>query len=102
MSVARPAGVRLMATDAVKVPSLGDSVTDGTVLKLLKAEGDFVAVDEQILVLETAKLSIDVRSQIAGKITKLHVKERKCLCVCVSVCLCICRVAVPTRWGVLC
>jgi pyruvate/2-oxoglutarate dehydrogenase complex dihydrolipoamide acyltransferase (E2) component len=53
----------------VNVPSMGDSISEGTIVQWTKAEGDSVAQDEVIVVLETDKVSIDVRAPEAGKLT---------------------------------
>ncbi|ETN00137.1 hypothetical protein PPTG_18305, partial [Phytophthora nicotianae INRA-310] len=47
------------ATD-VPVPSMGDSISEGTVVEWLKQPGDAVAEDEVVVVLETDKVSVDV------------------------------------------
>ena len=54
-----------MATD-VKVPTLGESITEATVGQWLKAAGDAVALDEPIVSLETDKVSVEVPSPVAG------------------------------------
>ncbi len=54
-----------MATE-VKVPTLGESVTEATVGEWLKQPGDAVAVDEPIASLETDKVAVDVPSPVAG------------------------------------
>ena len=54
-----------MATD-VKVPTLGESITEATVGQWLKAPGDTVALDEPIVSLETDKVSVEVPSPVAG------------------------------------
>ena len=63
-----------MATDIV-VPSLGESVTEATIAKLLKKVGDTVKVDENICELETEKVSMEVPSPVAGTIMSLEVVE---------------------------
>ncbi|WP_336986169.1 2-oxoglutarate dehydrogenase complex dihydrolipoyllysine-residue succinyltransferase [Altererythrobacter aquiaggeris] len=50
----------------VKVPSLGESVTEATIGEWLKKPGDAVAIDEPIASLETDKVAIEVPSPIAG------------------------------------
>ncbi|MFZ9395699.1 MAG: 2-oxoglutarate dehydrogenase complex dihydrolipoyllysine-residue succinyltransferase [Erythrobacter sp.] len=50
----------------VKVPVLGESVTEATVGEWLKQPGDAVAVDEPIASLETDKVAVDVPSPVAG------------------------------------
>jgi 2-oxoglutarate dehydrogenase E2 component (dihydrolipoamide succinyltransferase) len=54
-----------MATD-VKVPALGESITEGTLAEWLKKPGEAVAVDEPIASLETDKVSVEVPSPVAG------------------------------------
>ncbi|MHA6318186.1 2-oxoglutarate dehydrogenase complex dihydrolipoyllysine-residue succinyltransferase [Altererythrobacter sp. CAU 1778] len=54
-----------MATE-VKVPTLGESVTEATVGEWLKQPGDAVAADEPICSLETDKVAVDVPSPVAG------------------------------------
>jgi len=60
-----------MATKAVKLPSMGESITSGTVQSWLKKEGDFVRADEVVVVIESDKLSQEIRSPEAGVIAKL-------------------------------
>ncbi|QNM82572.1 2-oxoglutarate dehydrogenase complex dihydrolipoyllysine-residue succinyltransferase [Sphingomonas sabuli] len=63
-----------MATD-VKVPALGESITEGTLAQWLKKSGDTVAADEPIASLETDKVTVDVPSPIAGVLTETVAKE---------------------------
>ncbi|WP_290438453.1 biotin/lipoyl-containing protein, partial [Sphingobium phenoxybenzoativorans] len=63
-----------MATE-VKVPALGESVTEATVGQWLKKPGDAVALDEPIASLETDKVAIDVPSPVAGVLGQQLVKE---------------------------
>jgi len=63
-----------MATE-VKVPTLGESVTEATVGQWLKKPGDAVAVDEPIASLETDKVAVEVPSPVAGVIAELIAKE---------------------------
>ncbi|KAL3657138.1 hypothetical protein V7S43_017932 [Phytophthora oleae] len=53
----------------VPVPSMGDSISEGTVVEWIKKTGDYVAEDEVVVVLETDKVSVDVRAPKAGTIT---------------------------------
>ncbi|KAG3073003.1 Dihydrolipoyllysine-residue succinyltransferase component of 2-oxoglutarate dehydrogenase complex [Phytophthora idaei] len=53
----------------VPVPSMGDSISEGTVVEWNKKAGDYVAEDEVVVVLETDKVSVDVRAPKAGTIT---------------------------------
>ncbi|WP_435417246.1 2-oxoglutarate dehydrogenase complex dihydrolipoyllysine-residue succinyltransferase [Parerythrobacter aurantius] len=59
-----------MATE-IKVPQLGESVTEGTIGEWLKQPGDAVAVDEPIASLETDKVAVEVPSPVAGIIGEL-------------------------------
>ena len=59
----------------LKVPTLGESVTEATVGTWFKKAGDKVAVDEMICELETDKVTIEVPSTINGVVSKIIVKE---------------------------
>lgn len=59
----------------IKVPTLGESITEATVARWLKKEGDVVAVDTPLVELETDKITIEVNAASAGKITKIVVHE---------------------------
>ncbi|MDG5750903.1 2-oxoglutarate dehydrogenase complex dihydrolipoyllysine-residue succinyltransferase [Qipengyuania sp. XHP0211] len=61
-----------MATE-VKVPTLGESVTEASVGELLKQVGDAVAVDEPIISLETDKVAVEAPSPVAGVIKEFKV-----------------------------
>jgi 2-oxoglutarate dehydrogenase E2 component (dihydrolipoamide succinyltransferase) len=63
-----------MATE-VKVPTLGESVTEATVGQWLKKPGDAVAADEPIASLETDKVAVEVPSPVAGVMGEQLVKE---------------------------
>src|SRR5258708_7405496 len=58
-----------MATD-VQVPTLGESITEGTLAEWLKKPGEAVAADEPIASLETDKVSVEVPSPVAGVLTE--------------------------------
>ena len=59
----------------LKVPTLGESVTEATVGTWFKKAGDNVAIDEMICELETDKVTIEVPSTIDGVVSKIIVKE---------------------------
>ncbi|MCE7795682.1 2-oxoglutarate dehydrogenase complex dihydrolipoyllysine-residue succinyltransferase [Sphingobium sufflavum] len=59
----------------VKVPVLGESVTEATVGQWLKKPGDVVAADEPIVSLETDKVAVDVPSPVAGVLSAQLVAE---------------------------
>ncbi|MYZ49295.1 2-oxoglutarate dehydrogenase complex dihydrolipoyllysine-residue succinyltransferase [Propylenella binzhouense] len=63
-----------MATD-IKVPTLGESVTEATVGQWFKKEGDQVAQDEPLVELETDKVTIEVPAPSAGRLEAITVKE---------------------------
>jgi len=62
-------------SDRILVPVLGESVTEATVAKWLKNEGDKVNADEAIVELETDKVNIEVPAPSGGTIEKISVKE---------------------------
>ncbi|BCS34392.1 acetyltransferase component of pyruvate dehydrogenase complex [Luteitalea sp. TBR-22] len=57
------------------LPSLGDNVKAGDVLRVLVKAGDVVAVDQAVLELETDKATVEVPSTIAGTVAEVKVKE---------------------------
>jgi 2-oxoglutarate dehydrogenase E2 component (dihydrolipoamide succinyltransferase) len=63
-----------MATD-VHVPTLGESITEGTLAQWLKQPGEAVAADEPIASLETDKVTVEVPSPVAGVLSEQSVKE---------------------------
>ena len=62
-------------SEKILVPVLGESITEATVAKWLKNEGDSVEVDEPIVELETDKVNLEVPSPISGKLTKINSKD---------------------------
>ena len=63
-----------MAQD-VKVPALGESITEATVARWLKQVGDSVHMDEPIAELETDKINVEVNAPVAGTLTAQKAKE---------------------------
>jgi 2-oxoglutarate dehydrogenase E2 component (dihydrolipoamide succinyltransferase) len=63
-----------MATD-VQVPTLGESITEGTLAQWLKKPGEAVAADEPIASLETDKVTVEVPSPVAGVLSETLAKE---------------------------
>jgi 2-oxoglutarate dehydrogenase E2 component (dihydrolipoamide succinyltransferase) len=59
----------------IKVPAMGESVTEATVARWFKKEGDAVARDEPVLELETDKVTVEVPAPAAGAIESIDVKE---------------------------
>ncbi len=68
------AGDNEMATE-ITVPTLGESVTEATVAKWLKAPGDAVAVDEPLVELETDKVTLEVNATAAGTLAEIVAPE---------------------------
>ena len=62
-------------TTEVKVPALGESITEGTLGQWLKKPGEAVKADEAIASLETDKVAIEVNAPVAGVIGALTVNE---------------------------
>lgn len=61
----------------IVVPTLGESVSEATVAKWLKKEGEVVSADEPIVELETDKVTLEVNAPEAGTIRKIIVAEGK-------------------------
>jgi 2-oxoisovalerate dehydrogenase E2 component (dihydrolipoyl transacylase) len=59
----------------VTMPQLGESVTEGTITRWLKAEGDEIALDEPLAEVDTDKVNAELPSPVAGRIEKLLVSE---------------------------
>ena len=59
----------------IKVPPLGESVTEATVARWTKAVGDHIGKDENLVELETDKVTLDVPSPVDGKVISLSVSE---------------------------
>jgi 2-oxoglutarate dehydrogenase E2 component (dihydrolipoamide succinyltransferase) len=59
----------------IRVPTLGESVTEATIGKWFKKAGDLVAVDEPLVELETDKVTIEVPAPAAGVLTDVAVKD---------------------------
>ena len=65
-------------SENILVPVLGESITEATVAKWLKKEGDNVEADEAIVELETDKVNLEVPSPINGILYKIkHTKDIK-------------------------
>ena len=60
---------------SVTMPALGESVTEGTVTRWLKQEGEQVEVDEPLLEVSTDKVDTEIPSPAAGILTKILVSE---------------------------
>ena len=62
-------------SEIVKMPALGESVTEGTVVRWLKEVGEEIAVDEPLLEVSTDKVDTEVPSPIAGTLQKILVQD---------------------------
>ncbi|MEI6295219.1 MAG: biotin/lipoyl-containing protein, partial [Actinomycetes bacterium] len=60
-------------TFSVTMPALGESVTEGTVTRWLKNEGDHVNVDEPLLEVSTDKVDTEIPSPVSGTLTRIVV-----------------------------
>ena len=62
-------------SEKILVPVLGESITEATISKWLKNEGDTVDADEPIVELETDKVNLEVPSPVKGVLTKINSKD---------------------------
>jgi len=62
-------------SEKILVPVLGESITEATIAKWLKNEGDTVEADEAIVELETDKVNLEVPSPIEGVLSKINSKD---------------------------
>ena len=62
-------------SDKIIVPTLGESVTEATVSKWLKSQGEKVSADEPIVELETDKVNVEVPAPSNGFLELISVKE---------------------------
>src|SRR3569623_1775296 len=75
----------------IRVPTLGESVTEATIGRRFKKAGDAVAVDEPLVALETDKVTIEVPAPSAGTLGEIVAKDGEtvagvALLVLISVC----------------
>ncbi len=62
-------------TTEIRVPALGESVTEATIAKWLKSEGDAIVADEPLVELETDKVSVEAPAPAAGVLAEIVAKE---------------------------
>ena len=62
-------------TIEIRVPTLGESVTEATVATWFKKPGDSVSIDEMLCELETDKVTVEVPSPVTGRLQEIIVKE---------------------------
>ncbi|WP_153398384.1 2-oxoglutarate dehydrogenase, E2 component, dihydrolipoamide succinyltransferase [Ornithinicoccus halotolerans] len=70
-----PSGGGDSGGETVTMPALGESVTEGTVTRWLKSEGDTVEVDEPLLEVSTDKVDTEIPSPVAGVLTRILAQE---------------------------
>src|SRR6266498_3021767 len=70
-----PAAAAGGETVTVRMPELGESITEGTITRWLKQEGDQVQADEPLFEVSTDKVDTEVPSPVAGRITSIKVQE---------------------------
>ncbi len=58
----------------IRVPALGESVTEATIGKWFRAEGDAVKMDEPLVELETDKVTVEVPAPVSGKLAAISAK----------------------------
>ena len=61
----------------IKVPAVGESITEGTIAQWTKKSGDFVKRDEVILMLETDKASVEVVAEADGVLTADGTRQQR-------------------------
>ncbi len=70
----------------VEMPQLGETITEGTVIRWLKAPGDAITIDEALCEIETEKVNAEIPSPIAGTLAELLVEEGETVEVGTSIC----------------
>src|SRR6266446_1113511 len=68
-------------TTEIRVPTLGESVTEATIGKWFKQPGEAVAVDEPLVELETDKVTIEVPAPAAGVLSEIAAKNGETVAV---------------------
>ena len=63
-----------MATE-IRVPTLGESVTEATIGRWFKKAGEAVAADEPLVELETDKVTVEVPAPVAGVLSEIKAKD---------------------------
>jgi len=70
-SIATPSLQLCMPIKTIDVPTMGDSITEGTIVDMPVAPGDYVQSDDVVVVLETDKVSVDVRAPEGGALVEI-------------------------------
>src|SRR5882672_10009030 len=77
----RGVGLRGKSMAEIRVPTLGESVTEATIGKWFKKPGEAVAVDEPLVELETDKVTIEVPAPAAGVLSDITAKDGETVAV---------------------
>lgn len=64
-----------MATFEIKMPKLGESITEGTIISWSVKTGDFIKEDDVLFEVSTAKVSAEIPSPVAGKVLEILFQE---------------------------
>lgn len=67
--------MRNFGVEKIKVPALGDSISEGVIEEFLKKPGDYVAQDDVIARIETDKVTVDIGAPQAGVIKEYFAEE---------------------------
>src|SRR5690606_40461503 len=62
-------------TTEIRVPTLGESITEATIARWYKKPGDAVSVDEPLVELETDKVTVEVPAPVAGVLSEIAVGD---------------------------
>src|SRR3984957_12247539 len=77
----QPGYLRKHTMTEIRVPTLGESVTEATIGRWFKKAGDAVAVDEPLVELETDKVTIEVPAPSAGTLGEIAAKDGETVAV---------------------
>src|SRR6202012_4131707 len=77
----RLGALRKQTMTEIRVPTLGESVTEATIGRWFKKAGDAVAVDEPLVELETDKVTIEVPAPSAGVLGEISAKDGETVAV---------------------
>ena len=72
----------LFARHIEHVPALGESITEGTIARWTKNTGDKVACDEVVVIVETDKVTVDIKSTVAGVFVNRLANENASIYLC--------------------
>ena len=66
-----------LPVQTTNVPTMGDSMTEGTIVDIPVGPGDYAEADDVVIVLETDKVSADARANESGKIVDMKINFSK-------------------------